>query len=61
MNNRQPIVRVSDADESTPKIDFELIDRKYKAWLIRRGFAHDEGSELGMKRSRSRKKYSLDE
>lgn len=61
MNNRQPIVRVSDADESTPRIDFELFDRKYKAWLIRRGFATDEGSELGMKRSRSRKKYSLDE
>jgi hypothetical protein len=61
MNNRQPIVRVSDADESTPRIDFELIDRKYRAWLIRRGFAADEGSELGMKRSRSRRKPPIDE
>lgn len=55
MNNRQPIVRISEADESTPKIDFALIDRKYKEWLIRRGFASDEAGELGMKRSKSRR------
>jgi len=60
MNNRQPI-RVSEADESTPRIDFELIDRKYKAWLIRRGFATEEECELGMKRPRGRKKHPMDE
>jgi hypothetical protein len=58
MNNKQPIVRVSEADESTPRIDFEYIDRKYKEWLIRRGFSTDDGGELGMKRSKSRRKVS---
>jgi len=61
MNNRQPSIKVSEVDESMPRIDFALIDRKYKAWLIRRGFATDEGSELGMKRSRSRRKPPMDE
>lgn len=51
--NKQPIIRVSDADESTPKVDFAYIDRKYKEWLIRRGFAADEGNALGMRRSKS--------
>ena len=58
MNNKQPIVRVSEADESTPRIDFEYIDRKYKEWLIRRGFSSDESGELGMKRSKFRRKVS---
>ena len=51
MNNKQPIVRVSEADESTPRIDFEYIDRKYKEWLIRRGFSNELGQELGMRRA----------
>lgn len=58
MNNKQPIARVSEADESTTRIDFEYIDRKYKEWLIRRGFSSDESGELGMKRSKFRRKVS---
>lgn len=54
-NSKQTIIRVADADESTPKIDFALIDRKYKEWLIRRGFASEEGTELGMRRSNGRR------
>lgn len=49
------IVRVADADESTPKIDFAYIDKKYKEWLVRRGFAAESDSgELGMRRSKLR-------
>lgn len=51
--NNKPTIRVAEADESTPKIDFAYIDRKYKEWLIRRGFAADEGNALGMRRSKS--------
>ncbi len=58
MNNKQPIVRVSEADESTPRIDFEYIDRKYKEWLVRRGFSSEDSGELGMRRSKSRRKVS---
>jgi len=55
MNASNKIVRVADADESTPKIDFAYIDRKYKEWLIRRGFASESDSgELGMRRSKLR-------
>jgi len=55
MNASNKIVRVADADESTPKIDFAYIDRKYKEWLIRRGFAAESDSgELGMRRSKLR-------
>jgi hypothetical protein len=59
--SKQPIVRVSEADESTPRIDFEYIDRKYKEWLARRGFSPDEGGELGMKRHKSRRKILINE
>lgn len=52
-SSKQPIIRVSDADESAPKVDFAYIDRKYKEWLIRRGFDADEGNALGMRRSKS--------
>lgn len=54
-NSKQPLIRVSEADESTPKIDFEYIDRKYKEWLIRRGFASEEQTEMGMRRSNGRR------
>ena len=55
MNASNKIVRVADADESTLKIDFAYIDRKYKEWLIRRGFAAESDSgELGMRRSKLR-------
>jgi hypothetical protein len=62
-NHKQAIIRVADADESTPKINFEYIDKKYKEWLIRRGFASEEGTELGMRRSNGRraKRLSNDE
>lgn len=53
--NNKPTIRVAEADESTPKIDFAYIDRKYKEWLIRRGFASEEGNELGMRRSNGRR------
>ncbi len=46
--NKVTTVRVADADESTPRIDFAYIDRKYKEWLIRRGFANEIGTEMGM-------------
>lgn len=61
--NKVSTVRVADADESTPRIDFAYIDRKYKEWLIRRGFASEEGNGLGMRRSSSRraKRLSNDE
>ena len=49
--NKVAIVRVADADESTPRVDFAYIDRKYKEWLIRRGFANEIGTEMGMRRS----------
>jgi hypothetical protein len=58
-NNRQQIIRVADADESAPKINFEYIDKKYKEWLIRRGFASEEGIELGMRRSNGRRAKRL--
>jgi len=63
-HHKQAVIRVADADESTPKIDFAYIDRKYKEWLIRRGFAADEGNALGMRRSKSArfgKKINYDE
>jgi hypothetical protein len=60
MHTNAKIVRVAEADESTPKIDFAYIDRKYKEWLIRRGFASEnDGGELGMKRSNSRRAKRL--
>jgi hypothetical protein len=46
---------VADADESTPRIDFAYIDRKYKEWLIRRGFANEIGTEMGMRRAGGRR------
>lgn len=55
LNASNKIVRVAEADESTPKIDFAYIDRKYKEWLVRRGFASESDSgELGMRRSKLR-------
>lgn len=53
--NKVATVRVADADESTPRIDFAYIDRKYKEWLIRRGFAGEAGTEMGMRRSGGRR------
>lgn len=53
--NNKPVIRVAEADESIPKIDFALIDRKYKEWLIRRGFASEDNTELGMRRSNGRR------
>lgn len=60
---KQATIRVADADESTPKIDFAYIDRKYKEWLIRRGFASEQKNELGIRRSSGRrgKRLSNDE
>lgn len=54
-HHKQAVIRVADADESTPKIDFAYIDKKYKEWLVRRGFATEEPSELGMRRSNGRR------
>ena len=54
-----PIMRVADADESPDRIHFAYIDRKYKEWLIRRGFASELGSEMGMRRSNSRRGKTL--
>ena len=48
-------MRVADADESPDRIHFAYIDRKYKEWLIRRGFANELGQELGMRRSNGRR------
>ena len=61
--NKVATVRVADADESTPRIDFAYIDRKYKEWLIRRGFASEVGTEMGMRRSGGRrgKRFEPDE
>ena len=53
--NKVAIVRVADADESTARVDFAYIDRKYKEWLIRRGFANEVGTEMGMRRSGGRR------
>lgn len=53
--NTSKIVRIADADESTPRIDFAYIDKKYREWLVRRGFATEEQTELGMRRSNSRR------
>jgi len=53
--NKVAIVRVADADESTPRVDFAYIDRKYKEWLIRRGFANEIGTEMGMRRAGGRR------
>lgn len=55
LNSASKIVRIADADESTPRIDFAYIDKKYKEWLIRRGFASEDQTELGMRRSNSRR------
>lgn len=55
LNSSHRIVRVAESDESTPKIDFAYIDKKYKEWLVRRGFADEsDGGELGMRRSKLR-------
>ena len=54
-----PIMRVADADESPDRIHFAYIDRKYKEWLIRRGFASELGSEMGMRRSNGRRGNTL--
>ena len=40
--NTSKIVRIADADESTPRIDFAYIDKNYREWLVRRGFASEE-------------------
>jgi hypothetical protein len=53
--NKVSTVRVADADESTPRIDFAYIDRKYKEWLIRRGFSNEIGTEMGMRRAGGRR------
>jgi hypothetical protein len=31
-------IRVADADESSPKLNFEDFNRAYRKWLMRRGF-----------------------
>lgn len=54
-STKQPIIRVADADESPERIDFALIDRKYKEWLVRRGFSDEIGNALGMRRSSGRR------
>mgnify|MGYP007046701392 CR=1 FL=1 len=53
--NKQSTIRVAEGDESTPRIDFAYIDRKYKEWLVRRGFANELGNELGMRRANGRR------
>ena len=55
LNSANKIVRIAEADESTPRIDFAYIDKKYKEWLVRRGFASEEQTELGMRHSNSRR------
>jgi hypothetical protein len=55
LNSANKIVRIAEADESTPRIDFAYIDKKYKEWLVRRGFASEEQTELGMRRSNGRR------
>lgn len=55
LNSASKIVRIADADESTPRIDFAYIDKKYKEWLVRRGFANEDQTELGMRRSNGRR------
>jgi hypothetical protein len=51
---------VADADESTPRIDFAYIDKKYKEWLVRRGFSNELGNELGMRRPNGRRGKRID-
>ena len=58
-SNKQATFRVADADESTSKIDFRYFDRKYKEWLIRRGFADELGNPLGMRHSNVRRVKSI--
>jgi hypothetical protein len=53
--SKMPIMRVADANESPDRIHFAYINKKYKEWLIRRGFASELGSEMGMRRSNGRR------
>ena len=57
---KQSTIRVADADESAPRIDFAYIDKKYKEWLVRRGFASELGNELGMRRPNGRRSKRID-
>jgi hypothetical protein len=57
---KQQTIRVADADESTPRIDFAYIDKKYKEWLVRRGFSNELGNELGMHRPNGRRGKRID-
>jgi hypothetical protein len=57
---KQQTIRVADADESTPRIDFAYIDKKYKEWLVRRGFSSELGNELGMRRPNGRRGKRID-
>jgi hypothetical protein len=57
---KQPTIRVADADESPVRIDYALIDRKYKEWLVRRGFSDELGNALGMRRPNKRRSKAID-
>jgi len=57
---KQSTIRVADADESAPRIDFAYIDKKYKEWLIRRGFSDESGNSLGMRRTNGRRFKRID-
>jgi hypothetical protein len=57
---KQPTIRVADADESPARIDFAYIDKKYKEWLVRRGFSNELGNELGMRRPNGRRGKRID-
>jgi hypothetical protein len=46
---------MADADETPIRIDVDYFDRKYKEWLVRRGFGDEIGGAFGMKRPKGRR------
>jgi hypothetical protein len=58
--NKPSSIRMADADESPSRIDVDYIDRKYKEWLVRRGFSDELGNVLGMRRPNGRRGKRID-
>jgi hypothetical protein len=51
---------MADADETPIRIDVDYIDRKYKEWLVRRGFSDELGNVLGMRRPKGRRHNQIE-
>jgi len=58
--NKPSSIRMADADETPIRIDVDYFDRKYKEWLVRRGFGDEIGGAFGMKRPKGRRHNRTD-